>query len=217
MPYDPLVRLMLSLGNKFMLPNEDFGRPNKHLRLHFRSTFKRFVAQIMYSHPLKVLRKCSLKGLFILPKSSFGMDKVVTKDHNIPEKPAHRMLLLSFESSCKLVTNDHGIPEKTNTSNHMRCYYLLYHLANLLQMIIAYQKNQHITHTHVATIFVNHLANSMLPKRRFWKAEQTYQSAFSKHLSTFRSPNTVLTPLKKASKTHSEMLPRPSKIFVWDG
>ena len=106
MPYDPLVRWMLSLGNKFML-----------------------------------------------------MDKVVTKDHNIPEKPAHRMLLLSFESSCKLVTNDHSIPEKTNTSNHMRCYYLLYHLANLLQMIIAYQKNQHITHTHVATIFVNHLAN----------------------------------------------------------
>ena len=125
-------------------PNEDFGRPNKHLRLHFRSTFKRFVAQILYSHPLKVLRKCSLKCLFILPKSSFGMDKVVTKDHNIPEKPAHRMLLLSF----------HSIPEKTNTSNHMRCYYLLYHLANLLQMIIAYQKNQHITHTHTCCYYL---------------------------------------------------------------
>jgi len=28
------------------LPNEDFGRPNKHFRTRFRSTFQRFVAQI---------------------------------------------------------------------------------------------------------------------------------------------------------------------------
>jgi len=29
----------------------------------------------------------------------------------------------------------------------------------------------------------------MLPKRRFWKAEQTFQYAFSKHFSTFCRPN----------------------------
>jgi len=40
----------------------------------------------------------------------------------------------------------------------------------------------------------------MLPKRRFWKAEQTFQSVFSKHFSTFRSPNPVLTPLKMLRK-----------------
>ena len=57
----------------------------------------------------------------------------------------------------------------------------------------------------------------MLPKRRFWKPEQTFQSAVSKHFSTFFSPNPVLTPLKSASKTCSEMFVRPSKIFVWDG
>ena len=57
----------------------------------------------------------------------------------------------------------------------------------------------------------------MLPKRRFWKAEPTFQNAFSKHFSTFASPNPVLTPVKSASKTHSEMLVRPSKIFVWEG
>ncbi len=39
--------------------------------------------------------------------------------------------------------------------------------------------------------------NFMLPKRRFWKAEPTFQNAFSKHFSTFCSPNRVLTPLKK--------------------
>jgi len=32
-------------------PNEDFGRPNQHFRARVRSTFRRFVAQIWYSHP----------------------------------------------------------------------------------------------------------------------------------------------------------------------
>ncbi len=64
---------------------------------------------------------------FVLPKSSFGEHKLVTKDHSIPE-------------------------------------------------------NQHIA-SHVATIFCNHLANFMLPKRRFWKAEPTFQNASSKHFS----------------------------------
>jgi len=57
----------------------------------------------------------------------------------------------------------------------------------------------------------------MLPKRRFWKSEPTFPDAFSKHSSAIRSPNLVLTPLKSASKTHPEMLVRPSKIFVWEG
>jgi hypothetical protein len=57
----------------------------------------------------------------------------------------------------------------------------------------------------------------MLPKRRFWKVGQTFQSAFSKHFSTIRSPKQVLTPLKGASKTQTEMFARPSKIFVWEG
>jgi hypothetical protein len=53
------------------------------------------------------------------------------------------------------------------------------------------------------------------PKRRFGEAEQTFQTAFSKHLSTFCSPNPVLKPLKSASKMRSEMFVRPSQIFVW--
>jgi hypothetical protein len=87
------------------------------------------------------------------------------------------------------------------------------HLAKLLQKIIASHKNQHIA-SHVATIFCNHLAKFPHPKRRFRKAEHTCQSAFSKHFSTFCSQNTVLTPFKSASKTHSEIFVRPSKIFV---
>ena len=48
------------------------------------------------------------------------------------------------------------------------------------------------------TIFCNKFT---LPKRRIWKAEPTFPSAFSKHFLTFRSPNTVLKPLKSASKS----------------
>ncbi len=39
----------------------------------------------------------------------------------------------------------------------------------------------------------------MLPKRRFWKAEQKMKSGFSTDFSMVRSPNRVLTPLKSAS------------------
>jgi hypothetical protein len=62
-------------------------------------------------------------------------------------------------------------------------------------------------------------SNVMLPKRRFWKSEPTFPNVFPrKHVSTIRSPNRVLTPLKRASReTRSERLVRPSKIFVWDG
>jgi len=35
--------------------------------------------------------------------------------------------------------------------------------------------------------------HSMLPKRRFWKAERTFGNAFSKHFSKKSSPNRVLT------------------------
>ncbi len=57
-------------------PNEDFGRPNKHFRTRVRSTFQRFVAQNLYSHPWKELRTGVLKWLFGLPKSSFGRSKL---------------------------------------------------------------------------------------------------------------------------------------------
>ena len=45
--------------------------------------------------------------------------------------------------------------------HRIECYYLLYHLAKLLQKIIASQKNQHTHRTH-ATIFCNHLAKLLV-------------------------------------------------------
>jgi len=70
------------------------------------------------------------------------------------------------------------------------------------------------------------------PKRRFWRAEQTFGNVFSKHFSNERSPNRVLTYVtkhfsnerspnrvltyvKSALKIRSRMFVRPSKIFVW--
>ena len=54
-----------------------------------------------------------------------------------------------------------------------------------------------------------------IPNEDFWKAEQTFQSAFSKHFSRVWVPDLGYETLKSASKTHSEMFVRPSKIFVW--
>ncbi len=72
----PASMVMCMWKSTLCSPNEDFGRPNKHFRTHFRSTFQRFVAQIEYSRPGKVLRKLVLKCLFGLPKSSFGRGKL---------------------------------------------------------------------------------------------------------------------------------------------
>ena len=52
-----LVVFCMHILAMFSVPNEDFGRPNQPFRMRFRSTFQRLLAQIRYSHPLKVLRK----------------------------------------------------------------------------------------------------------------------------------------------------------------
>jgi len=56
----------------------------------------------------------------------------------------------------------------------------------------------------------------MLPKRRFWKAGQTFQTVFSKHFSRVWVPDLGYKTSKSASKTQSERFVRPSKIFVWE-
>jgi hypothetical protein len=91
-------------------PNEDFGSPNEHLGTHVRSTFQRNVAQIEHSPFERYFENCVPKRSFGHPKSSFGEHKLVTKDHVIPE------------------------------NQHIACYYHLYHLANLLQKIVASKK-----------------------------------------------------------------------------
>jgi hypothetical protein len=83
-------------------PNEDFGRRNKRWNPDFRLTFQWFVAQIEYSRPWKVLLKSGFHLLFLLPKSSFGRDKIgdsVLWDYAISgcpcvNKSAHRRLIL---------------------------------------------------------------------------------------------------------------------------
>jgi len=72
-------------------PNEDFRRANQPFRTRFRSTFQRFVAQILYSHPQKVLRKSILKRSSDSPKSSFGRCKVPPPDGPVNERSAGRL------------------------------------------------------------------------------------------------------------------------------
>jgi len=65
------------------------------------------------------------------------------------------------------------------------------------------------------------LSNSQdyAPKRRYWKAEQSFPNASSTQFSTIRRKNQVPTPLKRAQKTHSEKLVRPShdeSMTLWN-
>ena len=63
-------------------PNEDVGNRNKRFAVSFRSSFQWILAQIKYSNPWKVPRKCACHLLFILPKSSLGEHKFT--DPEIP-------------------------------------------------------------------------------------------------------------------------------------
>ena len=67
-------------------------------------------------------------------------------------------------------------------------------------------KNQHIA---------CYLQKFTPPKRRFGKAEQTFQNTFSKHFSRAWVLDLGYKTLKSASKTRSEMFVRSSEIFVW--
>ncbi len=69
------------------------------------------------------------------------------------------------------------------------------------------------TRCYIWTIL--HFGKFMLPKRRFWTAEQRVAYAFLNEFSICGSPKLVLTPLKSTSKTHTQRFVRPSKIFVW--
>jgi hypothetical protein len=53
------------------------------------------------------------------------------------------------------------------------------------------------------------------PKQIFWKAEQTLQSALSKHFSRTWVLDLGYEPLKSQSKIRISSFVHPSKIFVW--
>jgi hypothetical protein len=55
----------------------------------------------------------------------------------------------------------------------------------------------------------------MLPKRRFWKAEQKMTSGFSKPFSMAWVLDLGYEPLKNQSKIRMSSFVPPSKIFVW--
>ena len=60
-----------------MLPKRRFWKEEQKMTPDFRLTFQLFVAQIEYSRLWKVLRKSGCHLLFIVPKSSFGRDKIL--------------------------------------------------------------------------------------------------------------------------------------------
>jgi hypothetical protein len=89
-------------------PNEDLGSQNQPFRMCIRNNFQRFVAQIEYSRPWKVLRKHIRKGWFSLPKSSFGRGKVNVRGRI--ESFRKRLLdWLGLRSNSVQLTSQHGM------------------------------------------------------------------------------------------------------------
>jgi hypothetical protein len=99
---------------KFMVSKRRIWKDEQKMKCGFSMEFSTIRSPNRVLTTLKSASKIRIYLLFILPKSSFGKGKVVTKDRSIPEKvrnPSHCMML-SFESSCKVVTKDSSIPEK---------------------------------------------------------------------------------------------------------
>ena len=74
--YPSQTKILEGRTNILPLPNEDFGRPDKHFRARFRITFQGCEYPILARKSWKVLRKRALKCLSGLPKSSFGEHKI---------------------------------------------------------------------------------------------------------------------------------------------
>ena len=99
----------------FMLPKRRFWKDEQTFQTAFSKHFC-FVAQILYSHPLKVLRKCSLKCLFNLPKSSYGMDNIA----RMGLQTITNMRDASWSSAAFFVTTLQGWVYKTQQTRCMR-------------------------------------------------------------------------------------------------
>jgi len=97
--------------------------------IHFKGVSTRFGLRTI----AKYIEKSGFHLLSILPKSSFGEHKVVTKVHSIPENLTYRITCCYYLllASCKVVTKDHSMPENL-THRITCCYYLLYHLAKFI-------------------------------------------------------------------------------------
>ncbi len=209
MPYDALVRLMLSFIKSLSLPNEDFGRRNKRWNQDFRSTFQGCEYSIWATNHRKVSRKSWFHHLlFILPKSSFGehkvckMNRVKLDSSNMWCVRCVRFsgMLCSFVTSLCSPNEDFGMP------NVSECFFeVLLCLPNedfgfqnkrtVVRFRITYQGCEY----SIWETMPWKLHRKCTPELLFWNPK----SSFGKHnFSTICIPNRVLTPLKSASRVH---------------
>ncbi len=180
-------------------PNEDVGRMNKRWNADFRLRFQWFVAQIEYSRPWKVLRKSAFHLLFIVPKSSFGMDKVEFDWHIhhhatiiLRVGHAHHAIIILWLWSWVRLTHPSS------------CYHHLVTLKFMLPKRRCWKDEQKMKSGFSSPTSTLPTGNGT-PKRSLTD------------FSMVRSPNRVLTPLKSASKIRISSFVHTSKIFVWKG
>ena len=135
-------------------PNKDFGRSNKQFGEYFRSIFPQIVAQIRYSHPLKVLRKdatdlCSVfqnlrLGSIILEVLFSGDSETTFARNSQAGLGANFTKMRPYSPACYdrmlLIYTPFMLPKRRfwtrrlmlslMTKHSMRCYYLGFMLPN---------------------------------------------------------------------------------------
>ena len=166
--------------NNLMLPKRRFWKSEQKMKCAFSTWFSRMWVLDLGDEPLKSQSKLRISSFVFLPKSSFGEHKLYapqTKILEVQTKIWERIFeVLSNERSQNLVLTlwnyfENAFPNVRSDFQNLRLGSI-----KLLQKIIASQENQHIA-SH-ATIFCNHLAKFMLPKRRFWNQNKTWNAHF---------------------------------------
>jgi len=205
---------------KLWSPNEDFGRMNKRWNADFRSTFQgRECVTLCMLHWLHCSTQCSCP-LFDNPPF-----------HRIPKHSNHE----SWFTFWLFALNNFWLIQ-VFVCFFIRFFYISTCSANIRIIICIRVAVTWCTarlssrpHPPLPPNNLNNVVNLCSPnedfgrpdkhftppKRRFWTVGRTFQNAFSKHFSRAWVLDLGYESLKNASKTHSERLVLPSKIFVW--
>jgi len=158
--------MLLSFVTTLCSPNEDFGRRNKRWNPDFRSTFQGCEYSIWATNPRKVSRKSGFYLLFILPKSSFGRDKLYGPQTKILEVWTKRCVCV-FEVLFKGVSTRFGLPLIENSFKNAYAT-----LCSAVQNLRLESIKLGYVHNWWSSRTLDYENKFMAPKRRFWKEEQ---------------------------------------------
>ena len=223
---------------RFWKTEQKIGRVSAHGKY-----FSMVWAQDLGYNPLKLRRK-ETNRLFRFPKSSFGEHPIVETPkewidismiYQWRAAPGLAFIILQswintsdciFEAFLKGVSTGFGLRnvekcfENAFWNVDLAFQNLRLESIKLLQKIVASQKTQHIA----VAIFCNHLAKllqKIIASQKTNPVDTIFriilQSCYEDSINRNSAATCDATIFCSASKTHSEMLVRPSNIVAWEG